>query len=107
MPSPDKLFTLDPLETKVTAPISNFQAQTGYKGDSGLSTGLSALGAAIKNLAEFKKQEQIREDTRIAEEAAAREEVMPAGLLPIAQRAYKNVIDVNSNNLLSQMYWLK
>jgi len=100
MPSPDKMFTLDPLETKVTAPISNFQAQTGYKGDSGLSTGLSALGAAIKNLAEFKKQEQIREDTRIAEEAAAREEVMPGGLLPIAQRAYKNVIDVNTSHAI-------
>jgi hypothetical protein len=98
MPSPDKLFTLDPLETKITAPTSSFQAQTGYKGDSGLSTGLSALGAAIQNLAEFKKQEQIREDTRIAEEAAAREEVMPGGLLPIAQRAYKNVVDVNTSH---------
>lgn len=95
MPQQDQ-FRLDPVETKITAPISDVSVQQTPTNDAGLKAGVTALSQAMGSLAEFAKKRQIQEDTLIAEEAAAREEVMPGGLLPVAQSAYHNVVDINT-----------
>lgn len=102
--SPDKLFRIDPREVKVTAPISQFTAQTNTNiVDTRLATrtkqrGVQALGQAVLGLAAVKADQRLEEDIRVAEEAAAREEVMPGGLLPKAQRAYRDAIDINTSH---------
>jgi hypothetical protein len=106
MPSPDKLFRLDPVETKITAPVSNFQvlAETADRSvaNRSLGRGLSAFSQALGGLAQFKKQEQIRDDIKTAKDAAVRGEVMP-NVLPVAETAYQNIVDVNTaaDSLLS------
>lgn len=95
MPQQDQ-FRLDPVETKITAPISDVSVQQTPTNDTGLQAGVTALSQAMGSLADFAKKRRIQEDTLIAEEAAAREEVMPGGLLPVAQSAYHNVIDINT-----------
>ena len=76
MPSPDKLFRLDPVETKITAPVSNFQALADAADRSianrSINRGLSSFGQALGGLAKFKKQEQITEDIKTAKDAAVR-----------------------------------
>ena len=89
-------FRLDPVETKITAPISDVSVQQTPTNDTGLQAGVTALSQAMGSLADFAKKRRIQEDTLIAEEAAAREEVMPGGLLPVAQSAYHNVVDINT-----------
>ena len=104
MPSPDNLFRLDPVETKITAPVSHIKAQTGPDISSirrSRVRGREALASAIGSLAELKKQERIKEDVDTAAEAAAREEVMPGGLLPIAQQKYKDVVDINTSHAIA------
>ena len=106
MPSPDKLFRLDPVETKITAPVSQFQgladAADRSVANRSLGRGLTAFSQALGNLAQFKKQEQIRDDIKTAKDAAVRGEVMP-NVLPVAETAYRNVIDINtaSDSLLA------
>ena len=106
MPSPDKLFRLDPVETKITAPVSQFQslADAGDMSvaNRSLGRGLTAFSQALGGLAQFKKQEQIRDDIKTAKDAAVRGEVMP-NVLPVAETAYRNVIDINtaSDSLLA------
>ena len=95
MPQQDQ-FRLDPVETKITAPISDVSVQQTPTNDTGLQAGVTALSQAMGSLADFAKKRRIQEDTLIAEEAAAREEVMPGGLLPVAQSAYHNVVDINT-----------
>ena len=111
--SPDQMFRLDPREVKVVAPVSEFTAQTNTQvvdtriADRSRSRGLSDLGTSLLNAGIQKKNEQIVEDTRIAQEAAAREEVMPGGLYPIAQQAYRDAIDINTSHatLLEAKNW--
>ena len=111
--SPDQMFRLDPREVKVVAPVSEFTAQTNTQvvdtriADKSRSRGFSDLGTSILNAGIQKKNEQIVEDTRIAQEAAAREEVMPGGLYPIAQQAYRDAIDINTSHatLLEAKNW--
>ena len=99
MPSPDKLFRLDPVETKITAPTTNFQvlaeAADRSVANRSLGRGLTAFSQALGGLAQFKKQEQIRDDIKTAKDAAVRGEVMP-NVLPVAETAYQNVIDKNT-----------
>ena len=79
MPSPDKLFRLDPVETKITAPTTNFQvlaeAADRSVANRSLGRGLTAFSQALGGLAQFKKQEQIRDDIKTAKDAAVRGEV--------------------------------
>ena len=106
MPSPDKLFRLDPVETKITAPTTNFQvlaeAADRSVANRSLGRGLTAFSQALGGLAQYKKQEQIRDDIKTAKDAAVRGEVMP-NVLPVAETAYRNVIDINtaSDSLLA------
>ena len=99
MPSPDKLFRLDPVETKITAPVSNFQvlaeAADRTVANRSLDRGLAAFSQTLGGLAQFKKQQQIRDDIKTAKDAAVRGEVMP-NVLPVAETAYQNVIDKNT-----------
>ena len=77
--SPDQMFRLDPREVKVVAPVSEFTAQTNTKvvdtriADRSKSRGLADLGTSLLNASWQKQQQQVVEDTRIAQEAAARE----------------------------------
>ena len=99
MPSPDKLFRLDPVETKIAAPTTNFQVLAEAADQSvanrSLGRGLTAFSQALGGLAQFKKQQQIRDDIKTAKDAAVRGEVMP-DVLPVAETAYQNVIDKNT-----------
>ena len=99
MPSPDKLFRLDPVETKIVAPTTNFQVLAEAADQSvanrSLGRGLTAFSQALGGLAQFKKQQQIRNDIKTAKDAAVRGEVMP-DVLPVAETAYQNVIDKNT-----------
>jgi hypothetical protein len=97
---PSQVFQLDQVETKVTAPVTNVKTRDETLGGrvQGNLRGLNSLAGALKGLAQFEKQNQIREDVLTAQEAAAREDVMPGGLLPIAQQAYRNVVDINTSH---------
>ena len=111
--SPDQMFRLDPREVKVVAPVAEFTAQTNTKvvdtslADKSRSRGFADLGTSLLNAGIQKKNEQVVEDTRIAQEAAAREEVMPGGLYPKAQQAYRDAIDINTSHatLLEAKNW--
>ena len=98
-PSPDKLFRLDPVETKITAPLSQFQALAEAADQSlvnrSLGRGFAAFSQALGRAAEFTKNEQIREDIKTAKDAAVRGEVMP-NVLPVAEKHYQNVVDINT-----------
>ena len=100
MPSPDKLFRLDPVETKIAAPITAFQSLADAADRSianrSINRGLASFGQALGGLAKFKKQEQIREDIKTAKDAAVRGEVMP-DVFPIAERAYRDIVDINTS----------
>ena len=102
MPSPDKLFRLDPVETKITAPTTNFQvlaeAADRSVANRSLGRGLTAFSQALGSLAQYKKQQQIRDDIKTAKDAAVRGEVMP-NVLPVAETAYRNIIDINIKQL--------
>ena len=99
MTTPDKLFRLDPVETKTVAPTTTFQALADSADRSianrSINRGLAAFGQALGGLAKFKKQEQIREDIKTAKDAAVRGEVMP-DVFPIAERAYRDIVDINT-----------
>ena len=101
MTTPDKMFTLDPIKTAVTQPLQEVKAHQGSDSsvaDAQFAKGLTAFGAAIGSLAEKKKQERIESDTALAKEAAIRNELMPGGLLPIAQEAFETTQDVLTAN---------
>jgi len=111
--SPDKMFRIDPREVKTVAPISEFTAQSNIQvidtsiADRSRARGFGNIGESIIQAGIQKKNQQIVEDIRIGEEAAAREEVMPGGLYPIAQRAYRDAIDINTSHatLLAAKTW--
>lgn len=98
----DKLFRLDPVETKVVKPTSQFQALS-QSADASIATqstlrGLQAFAGALGNVAKFAKQEQIRSDIKTAKDAAARDEAMPGSLLPVAEDAYNDIVDINTKH---------
>ncbi len=99
MPSPDKLFRLDPVETKITAPTSQFQVLAAAADQSianrSLGRGINAFSNALGSLAKFSKEEQIRDDIKTAKDAAVRGEVMP-NVLPVAEQHYQNIVDINT-----------
>ena len=99
MPSPDKLFRLDPVETKITKPVSQFQllAQAADRSiaNRSLARGFQSFSQALGGLAQFRKEEQIGEDIQTAKDAAVRGEIMP-DVLPVAEKHYQNIIDINT-----------
>ena len=101
MPSPDKLFRLDPVSTDLTSPVTQVQIQKAAddsRATQQLYKGLKTFGDAIGSAADFAKKRRITEDTKLAENAALRNEVLPGGLLPIAVESYNNVVDLNTSN---------
>ena len=62
--TPDKLFRLDPVETKITKPVSQFQllAQAADRSiaNRSLARGFKSFSQALGGLAEFRKEEQPR-----------------------------------------------
>ena len=101
MPSPDQMFTLDTVQTKVTQPTTTITAQkpidTSVE-DKQFSAGIQAFGNALGSMAETSKKKRIADDISLAQEAAIRNEVMPGGLLPIAQRAFEDTQDIETAN---------
>ena len=110
MPSPDQLFRLDPLETKLTDTQRSVVAQglpdTSAR-DTQLLSGLQSFSSAIGSAAEHSKRRRIKEDIILAENAALRNEVMPESLLPIAQDSYAKIIELNeaNNKFLEYKTW--
>ena len=95
----DQEFSLDPVKTQLTAPITSVVAARGASNvakNSGLSKGLASFGSALVNLGEVEKRQQIRQDVRTARNAAAKNEEMPGGLFPVAQQAYNDTVDVDT-----------
>ena len=113
--SPDNLFRIDPREVKAVAPVSELTAATssGDTLDTSISDrsrakGFGDLGQQLLAAGAQKKRDQIAFDVRTAQEAGAREESMPGGLYPIAQRAYRDAIDINTSHsaILAAKDWL-
>ena len=101
MSSPDKLFRLDPVSTDLTSPVTQVQIQKAAddsRETKQLYTGLQTFGKALGTAATYAKQRRIHEDTKLAENAALRNEVLPGGLLPIAVESYNNIVDLNTSN---------
>ena len=101
MPSPDQLFRLDLLETKLTdtqrSVVAQGLADTSDQ-DAQLISGLQSFGNAIGSAADYAKKRRIKEDIKLAENAALRNEVMPDRLLPIAQDAWTKIYEFNEAN---------
>jgi len=101
MASPDQLFALEEVNTEVTQPITQVSAQgpldSSARNQQTLSS-IKALGASLGNLAEYTKRKRIKEDIVVAQEAAVRNELMPGGLLPVAQQAYRDTQDIDTVN---------
>ena len=99
MPSSENLFTLDPLKTSLTKPTTDVKVQGPANRsveNSQLLQGLKTFGNAVGSLAEVKKQQQITEDTRLAQNAAIKGEAEPGGIFGIASEAYDRIIEANT-----------
>ena len=99
MPSSENLFTLDPLKTSLTKPTTDVKVQGPANRsveNSQLLQGLQTFGNAVGSLAEVKKQQQITEDTRLAQNAAIKGEAEPGGIFGIASEAYDRIIEANT-----------
>ena len=98
MPSADKLFTLDPVDTelaKTTTSVS-VQGPVNRSAENALFTkGLQSFASSLGSLGEASKQKQIIEDTRLAENAAIRGETRPSGILDVASEKFDNIVDAN------------
>ena len=102
MTTPEKMFSLDAVDTRVTQPINQRIAQQGpgiQAREQQITQGITSFSKALSNLATYKKERQIADDISLAQEAAVRNEVMPGGLLPIAQRAFEDTQDIQTSNL--------
>ena len=101
MNTPEKMFTLDSVDTRVTQPLNQRVIQQGpdtRARDQQMATGVASFSKALGNLATYRKERQIENDISLAQEAAIRNEVMPGGLLPIAQRAFRDTQDIETSN---------
>ena len=101
MPSPDQLFTLDPVKTGLTDPTAAINIQKSVDTtlrDRQTVAGLRTFSDAIGKLAEFKKQERIKSDVKIAQNAAIRNEAMPGGLLGVAVEAFGDITNIKTAN---------
>jgi len=101
MPPASKLFTLDPINTTLTAPTTDFQVQGPADrsvAKQQLNRGLAVFANAVGNAGELAKQRRIKADTDLAENAAIRGDSRPEGLLGVASRAFDRVVDANAAN---------
>ena len=98
MPSSENLFTLDPLKTSLTKPITDVKVQGPANRsveNSQLLQGLQTFGNAVGSLAEVKKQEQLTTDMRLAQNAALRGEAEPSGLFGAASDEFERIVEAN------------
>ena len=101
MASADKMFTLDPVQTSLSDTETTVAAQRSVNTaarDAGLVQSMGGFPDALRNLTNYKIQERVREDIIIAENAAVREKVMPGGLTPRAQQAFRDTQDLVTSN---------
>tara|TARA_R110000796_G_scaffold23255_1_gene66806 strand:- start:43 stop:3378 length:3336 start_codon:yes stop_codon:yes gene_type:complete len=101
MPPASKLFALDPINTTLTAPTTDFQVQGPADrsvAKQQLNRGLAVFANAVGNAGELAKQRRIKADTDLAENAAIRGDSRPEGLLGVASRAFDRVVDANAAN---------
>ena len=101
MASADKMFTLDPVQTSLSDTETTVAAQRSVNTaarDAGLVQSMGGFSDALRNLTNYKIQERVREDIIIAENAAVREKVMPGGLTPRAQQAFRDTQDLVTSN---------
>lgn len=101
MPSSEKLFTLDPIKTTLTKSTTDVRVQGPANRtvqNNQLLKGLQVFGSGLKNYAEAKKQEQIKIDTRLAENAAIKGEQEPAGIFGVASEAFDRIVESNTLN---------
>ena len=101
MASADKMFTLDPVQTSLSETETTVAAQRSVNTaarDAGLVQSMGGFSDALRNLTNYKIQERVREDIIIAENAAVREKVMPGGLTPRAQQAFRDTQDLVTSN---------
>ena len=98
MPSADKLFTLDPVDTQLSKTTTSVSVQgpVNRSAENALFTkGLQSFASSLGSLGEASKQKQIIEDTRLAENAAIRGETRPSGILDVASEKFDNIVDAN------------
>lgn len=97
MAQSDNLFTLDVVDTGLTASNQAVQAlrvASSDVADQRLSEGLVSFGAAIGQVAARKRAVQVKEDLRTARNAALRNEAMPGGLTEGATKAFNDTSDI-------------
>jgi len=96
-----KLFGLEPVKTDLTDSAAQALAAKSIDTsarDAGVVNALTSFSGAFKNLVKNKTDERVREDVKIAKNAAVREKVMPGGLLPRAQQAFRDTQDIVTSN---------
>lgn len=106
MAQASELFSLDPQKIPSSgAQLPNVSVARSQRvpenvpaGDRALLRGLDSLSGALQGWAQFEKEKKVASDISLAEEAAAKNLVMPGSLEPIAVQAYNDVIDQKSAN---------
>ena len=100
MPSPDQLFTLDPVKTGLTDPTAAINIQKSVDTtlrDQQIVSSAKTLIAAVGLLAKTTKQERIKYDVKLAQNAAMRNEAMP-DVLGVAVEAFEDITDIKTAN---------
>ena len=101
MPQSDNLYTLDAVDTNLTATtqvVKALQVATTDVSTQRLNEGLASFGAAIGQVATRKRAERVKEDIRTAKNAAIRNESMPGGLAIESVEAYNYTTSVVAGN---------
>jgi len=97
----NNLYTLDAVDTDLTAPLQVVKALKVATTDTEsqrFGEGLQAFGAAIGRAGEIKKAELLKEDIRTAQNAALRNEAMPGGLSNEVIDSYNRTASVVAGN---------
>ena len=101
MAKSDNLYTLDAVDTDLTAPsqvVKALQVATTDTASQRFGEGLQAFGAAVGRAGEVKKAELLKEDIRTAQNAALRNEAMPGGLSNEVIDSYNRTASIVAGN---------
>ena len=101
MAKSNNLYTLDAVDTDLTAPsqvVKALQVATTDTESQRFGEGLQAFGAAIGRAGEIKKAELLKEDIRTAQNAALRNEAMPGGLSTEVVDSYNRTASIVAGN---------
>jgi GH24 family phage-related lysozyme (muramidase) len=101
----DNIFSLDPINTNLTAPVTDLAVQAPLDTSLELSTrslGITNFSNAISKLADKQKANAIHNDTITAELAAAMGEEMQGHWEPEAQAKYTRAVDSETTRQLIQ-----